>query len=479
MARVQLCGARSVVYRPVKTALGALALIAGLVATRPVHAADPPPLLPIQGYLADAAGNAVTGTHALRFSIYPSDTSTTALYVENDAGVAVTAGSFVVYLGAADPLPLALFRDNAQLWLEVVVDGTEIIQPRARIATAPYAGSAQYCGDATTLGGSPASAFAQASHTHAFGSLTGVPSGLADGDNDLLASLSCANGQVAKFGNGAWGCAADADADTLAGIACVVGQFVQHGAGSSWMCSSLATVATTGSFGDLAGVPPGLVTSNRGSAGYLPRYTSETALTPSNIFQDDAANVGIGTNRPATALHVNGTIRFGANLLTPAGVIQIGDSAGELHIAANTLRMTETTASATNVVLGFSGNAIDAGVVGAAISGGGGEDSFGFGGANRVASDFGTIGGGIGNVAGTAGETYRAGSTVGGGQANIASGASSTVAGGANNTRERRHATVGGGCQTGPSRVAPSSAAAPATSPATRTAPSRAATPTQ
>src|SRR5207253_9471591 len=133
------------------------------------------------------------------FSLYASETSATPLFVETDDAVALAAGNFVVYLGAAQHLPLSLFRDSAEVWLEIVVDGTEVIRPRLRVATAPYAGSAQYCGDATTLDGSPASAFAQATHTHAFSSLTGVPAGLADGDDDLLATLACAAGQIPKM----------------------------------------------------------------------------------------------------------------------------------------------------------------------------------------------------------------------------------------------------------------------------------------
>ena len=60
----------------------------------------------------------------------------------------------LVYLGETTALPLTLFRDLSELWLEVVVDGDERIEPRFRLATAPYAGSAQYCQDAVTLAGS-------------------------------------------------------------------------------------------------------------------------------------------------------------------------------------------------------------------------------------------------------------------------------------------------------------------------------------
>ena len=475
---IDVGNARSGTFVSARRAFRALALGAAvlLVAPAAARAADPPPLLPIAGYLADTAGNAISGTHSLRFSLFTTETAGTPVFVETDGVVAVSAGNFIVYLGAGEPLPLALFRDSAQLWLEVVVDGTEVIQPRMRIATAPYAGSAQYCGDATTLGGSPPAAFAQAAHTHAFASLTGVPAGLADGDNDLLASLTCAAGQVPKVGaagGGAWACAADADTDTLATLACAPGQMVQRGGGGAWACATLAAVAASGSYADLSGVPAGLVTATRGTAGYLPRFSNESTLVTSNVVQDDAGNVGIGVGRPGAALHVNGTIRWGANLLSPAGVIELGDSAstatapsidfhygvaasqdyntrianvadGELRLIANTLRMTPATASAANVILGSSGNAVAAGVVGAVIFGGG-SDQFGYTGDNVAASDFGTIGGGINNRVGTNGQLFRTGATVAGGQNNTAAGNSSTVAGGANNNAAEDTATVCGG----------------------------------
>jgi hypothetical protein len=106
----------------------------------------------------------------------------------------------------------------------------------------------------------------------------------------------------------------------------------------------------------------------------------------------------------------------------------------------------------TNTMAGSSANTVTLGVRGATISGGGvptAADDPDFAGENpnRVTDHFGSVGGGYANRAGDdAGTTSdRAFATVGGGQANIASGSFSTVGGGANNTAGNLGSTVDGG----------------------------------
>jgi hypothetical protein len=111
---------------------------------------------------------------------------------------------------------------------------------------------------------------------------------------------------------------------------------------------------------------------------------------------------------------------------------------------------------APNVIGGSSANFVANGIVGATISGGGAvnyEDS-GFNYTNSVTADFGTVGGGQNNTAGSYGSTVGGGyintasgydSTVGGGAGNTAVGGSSTVGGGDGNTASDYYSTVGGG----------------------------------
>jgi trimeric autotransporter adhesin len=92
------------------------------------------------------------------------------------------------------------------------------------------------------------------------------------------------------------------------------------------------------------------------------------------------------------------------------------------------------TFTSSNVIGGWSGNSVTSGVTGATIAGGGATDlSSGLPFPNSVTSDFGTVGGGIGNTAGS-GNTAVSGATVAGGAGNTASGFNSTVPGGEGNT---------------------------------------------
>ena len=86
-----------------------------------------------------------------------------------------------------------------------------------------------------------------------------------------------------------------------------------------------------------------------------------------------------------------------------------------------------------NVIAGFQGNQAAEGVQGATVNGGG-RLAF----PNQVSRNFGTVGGGEGNLAGE-----RA--FVGGGTSNTASGFRSTIGGGSNNLASTNYATVGGG----------------------------------
>jgi hypothetical protein len=90
--------------------------------------------------------------------------------------------------------------------------------------------------------------------------------------------------------------------------------------------------------------------------------------------------------------------------------------------------------SSPSVIGGFSGNAVGAGVVGGAIAGGGRENEI-----NQVAADFGSIGGGLSNMA------SGIHSAVGGGWLNTAGGAESFVGGGQRNTADGTGATIAGG----------------------------------
>jgi hypothetical protein len=105
---------------------------------------------------------------------------------------------------------------------------------------------------------------------------------------------------------------------------------------------------------------------------------------------------------------------------------------------------TTTTGDARNVVMGHASNDVSSDVDGAAIGGGGRDDGSTTVLPNLVSDDYGTVGGGTDNLAGS-GDGTGGFATVGGGESNEANGNHATVAGGENNRAGALHSTVGGG----------------------------------
>jgi trimeric autotransporter adhesin len=136
--------------------------------------------------------------------------------------------------------------------------------------------------------------------------------------------------------------------------------------------------------------------------------------------------------------------RLGGNTGTTPATNFLGTTDDEpLEIRVNGARVMryEPNATSPNVVGGYNGNTVTAGVIGAVVAGGGQNGS-----ANSVADNFGAVGGGAKNSAGGGtGATSRIFATVGGGAGNISSGGWSTIGGGANNVASRDCSTVGGG----------------------------------
>jgi hypothetical protein len=113
--------------------------------------AQAPANIPVQGFLADGAGTPIDGTVSLRFALYDSDVAGTELYSETQS-VIVEQGRFTAYIGDVTALDLALFRDHANVWIGISVDGgTEL--PRFFLGTVPYAAYAEHAGNASSIGG--------------------------------------------------------------------------------------------------------------------------------------------------------------------------------------------------------------------------------------------------------------------------------------------------------------------------------------
>ncbi|MFB6376156.1 MAG: hypothetical protein ABEN55_24235 [Bradymonadaceae bacterium] len=121
--------------------------------------AGAPAQVPVQGYLTDSQGVPLDEETTIAVKVFDAKTGGSVLHTEQMT-VRPKAGSFTAHLGTNQPLDLAIFRDNDNLWLEVAVEG-QTLEPRLRIATAPYAASAGFAQDAAKVGGKSVSQLEQ------------------------------------------------------------------------------------------------------------------------------------------------------------------------------------------------------------------------------------------------------------------------------------------------------------------------------
>ncbi len=164
-----------------------------------------------------------------------------------------------------------------------------------------------------------------------------------------------------------------------------------------------------------------------------------------------------GTN--AANAWVQGGNAFGAPGVlgnTDAQPLTVQSGGAQISVlipGANGLRISQSSvANAPNVVNGSNANAVNAGVRGATVAGGGipsGATDPDYGGENPnvVTDHYGAVGGGYGNRAGNNNVAVNdaAFATVGGGNANVASGSFGVVSGGYNNEASGYISTIVGG----------------------------------
>jgi endosialidase-like protein len=250
----------------------------------------------------------------------------------------------------------------------------------------------------------------------------------------MLAGNGCSNGQILKFNGANWVCSADST-----------------GAGGGTVTSVATGTGLTGGPITASG------TINLASTQLLPSVACSTNQIPK--WNGSAWTCGTDNAGAANAF-VQGGNAFGA-------IAKLGTLDNRfLDLYANNQpigRFMPTALNAPNVALGFSVNGLASGVFGAIIGGGapGGQNAMppGFvsgaqcvlvyGCLNAVTDAYGTVAGGVGNIAGD-GEAFglvldQAFATVGGGLSNWASGHSSTIGGGEHNTASGYGGAVGGG----------------------------------
>lgn len=148
-----------------RLAIAALTAFGLLTAMGSTAAAEAPASIPFQGFLVDAEGEPVSGPTELTVSLYDTDMGGTPLYAETQS-VMIDEGYFTAYVGDVEPIDLTLFRDHGTLFIGVQVGEGEELAPRAMVGSVPYAAYAAHAGSV------------------AFDSVTGLPDGIGDGDDD-------------------------------------------------------------------------------------------------------------------------------------------------------------------------------------------------------------------------------------------------------------------------------------------------------
>jgi hypothetical protein len=135
------------------------------VFSAPLRTVSVPSQVGFEGYLADAFGSPLNGTHTLTFRLYDVAANGTALAGWRSnvyANVPVTDGLYSVLL---DGLPVA-GMDGAR-WLGVTVDSGTEITPRTRLGSVPYALNSQTAQEVAWSG------------------VTGLPQGFSDNADDV------------------------------------------------------------------------------------------------------------------------------------------------------------------------------------------------------------------------------------------------------------------------------------------------------
>jgi hypothetical protein len=119
-----------------------------------------PPLVKFGGTLTDVNDKPLSGVVGVTFALYKDQQGGAPLWLETQNVTADNSGHYSIMLGSTSSagLPTDLFASGEARWLGIQPQG-QAEQPRVLLLSVPYALKA---GDAQTLGGLPASAFALA-----------------------------------------------------------------------------------------------------------------------------------------------------------------------------------------------------------------------------------------------------------------------------------------------------------------------------
>jgi len=305
-------------------------------------AAEVPRLIKFSGTLLDAQDRPMAGPVGVTFALHAQQTGGAALWIETQNVTPDAHGSYTVLLGAnsANGVPAELFASGEARWLEVQVE-QQAEQPRVLLVSVPYALKA---GDAQTLGGKPASAYA----------LSGPGAALVAGTTGAAVSASSTGGtpqpavactSVTSDGTAALNsiamftapCAVQSSVITESGSNVGIGtaapavalDIVGNNAGLRLSGTGTHQVTVTGlSSGRLGQDATGFFFSSD-SNGKVIKFLTNNGTLNEWMRITSAGNVGIGTTTPAQKLSVAGMLESTTGgYKFPDGTIQTTASFG-------------------------------------------------------------------------------------------------------------------------------------------------------
>jgi hypothetical protein len=246
--------------RSILQAAVASAMATGILLSTGGALAAVPSTLTHQGRLFDANDMPVTQTLDVVFALYESEaTAATPLWTETHS-VAFDDGYFSVDLGELVPIGPSVFNGSVR-YLGITVGDDAEMTPRSATRSVPYA---LLAGDVN-------------GHIHPM-------------------SVSIPGVGVVIDQNGKW----------VGDPTGLVGPPGADGAvGPMGPMGPEGVAGATGATGPQG--PPGALSG--GSASFLAKWTSATAIAAGSIY--DNGNIGIGTSSPQTLLDVNGAVRVG------------------------------------------------------------------------------------------------------------------------------------------------------------------------
>lgn len=301
--------------------------------------AQAPERIAFQGKLTNSTSQPLNGTFLLSFRLYSTPAGVGSLWSETQS-VPVVAGIFSVYLGDVTPLTGLAFDVGYWVSVEVATDGemlprfrlgTSAFSIRSRIAnaleglTVTLAELNRLAGSGATVTGANLTTLtngsnADALHSHAWSSVTGIPAGFADGTDDnttyapgngiaiagttiSLSTAGAVGGNVLKFNGTTWGPALDADTNSG-------GTVTQINAGLGLTGGPVTTSGT------LSIASAGITSAMLGTGVVQSQHLATDSVTTGSITDGNVTPAKIATF-PRVSARMGGNITVATGTQTP------------------------------------------------------------------------------------------------------------------------------------------------------------------